>query len=249
MGIRLYSYTTSTHLRNRPPKSPLRIFASFACALATMCTLEAAIVNGGFEDDAYSLDSIPQAPLTGWSKTPGPETTVVGEDTGLGGPPWGLSPHSGSIAARFSSGASETGAGASLSQAVVTDTAYTYDVSLWVANPLQEVGGTNNVFSLNWNGNLVALSHANLTEISSGAKIYVVASGTAWFQLLITGLPVAGTSTTLVISARNNDWATLVDDVVVQETPEPSTVLLLFTGAAILGMRRRRPASQVRGIE
>lgn len=212
-------------------------------------------MNGGFEDDADLLDPIPQAPLTGWAKTLAPDstdTTVAGEDTGLGGPPWGLAPHSGSIAARFSSGASETGAGASLSRPVDTSTGFTngnnYDVSLWIANPTQEVGSVNNVFSLSWGGILRSLSHPNLTEIGA-SKTYVLASNTTWFQLLLPNLPVSGPSTNLEISARNNDWATLVDDVVVQETPEPSTVLLIFTGAAIVGMRRRRAASQVRGIE
>lgn len=153
---------------------------------------------------------------------------------------YGLAPHAGNIAAVFHSDTNATGPGASLTQTLTTSTANTYDVSLWIANPLQQAAQVNNVFSLSWNGQLLTLSDTNLTETSPGAKTYVIASYTTWFQLLVPNLTVTGTSTDLVISARSNDWATLVDDVIVQETPEPSTVVLLCAGAALMGSRRRR---------
>ncbi len=176
--------------------------------------------------------------MTFWTiSAPDIFNNVVGVDTAV---QYALAPHSANIAAAFSSDTDATGAGASLSQMASTLPILTYDVSLWVANPIQDAANFNNVFSISWNGQLISLSNPYLTETASGSKMYVVTPSTPWFQLVVTNLPVTGAMTELKISARNNDWATLVDDVIVEPTPEPSTVVMLCAGAALLGARRRR---------
>jgi hypothetical protein len=67
-------------------------------------------------------------------------------------------------------------------------------------------------------------------------------SNTNWFQVTIGGLSASSASTNLKFIAQNNNSATLVDDVSVEETPEPSTMVLIGAGAAFIGARRRRRA-------
>lgn len=227
--------------------SRLSFAALFGVLLSFSSTVQGAIVtNGGFEDNTdFVSDPFPVAPLTGWIK---------GEVLGSGGidqnnvdglnplSMYALAPHSGDIAAAFNSTTNTitTGGFATLTQAIVTDTTKTYDVSLWVANPIQDAGNFNNVFSVSWDGALVTLSGTYIAETVPGSKIYKVTPNTTWFEITASLLPVTGTSTNLEVSARNSDWATLVDDVSIVETPEPTTLAMLGTAFLVMGLRRNR---------
>jgi hypothetical protein len=221
------------------PANFLPRFLVLAClCILTLRDAGAAIVtNGGFEDGKVQNNGVWEAPLTGWTISQVPGTTeVVGLDTTT---QYGLAPYEGNIDAAFFSNTGATGSGASLAQSLMTDPSKVYNLSLRLANPIADSGNLNNIFSISWNGALIALSGSNLT--AAGGNQYKVNGDPAnWYQIVATNLPVTGTSTNLVISARNNDWATLVDDVLVEETPEPSTVVMLGIGAALMGFRRRR---------
>ena len=165
---------------------------------------------------------------------------VNGRDTTI---LWALAPHGGNIAAAFNSDNNATGNGASLTQTLTTNPSQTYNLSLWVANPINDTGNLHNVFSIGWGGNapanLIALSGTNLVSLG-GNQYQVKGDANTWYQITATGLTVTGTSTDLVINARNNNWATLVDDVMVDGVPEPSSAMMLGVGAVVLGFRRRR---------
>ena len=202
-------------------------------------SVRGAIVNSnvGFEDDKDFSAPIAQAPLSSWviSQFPGVNEVLGRDTTSL----YALAPYEGNIAAAFASAADATGSGASIKQTLATTTGSTYKLSLWVANSIQDSGNQNNIFSVRWGGNLITLSGTFITEVST-TSTYVVTPDTNWFQIVANNLSPTGSSTTLEISARNNNWATLVDYVLVEETPEPSTVLMLGLGATMVGLRRRR---------
>ncbi len=187
---------------------------------------------------------------------------VTGTDqysfTGSGGTY--LPPHSGKITAAFYSSVNDgTVSMATLSATspnVSTDSATTYNLSFWVSNPVADPNARQNLFSVSWNGTLLDLANAGVNplsysyfsnpntgagELPGTANQYVVTPGTSWFQVYISNLtPSLGTTTGLVFSGQNNNWATLVDDVLVEETPEPTTIVMLGVGAALMGLRRRR---------
>jgi hypothetical protein len=157
---------------------------------------------------------------------------------------YALAPHSGNIAAAFYSNSNTvTDQGvATLSQVLATAASQKYDLSFYVANPVQDGMDFNNVFSVSWNGVLVALSSPFLTETAPGAKTYVVAPNSSWFQVTATGLMAIG-GDSLEFAARNSDWGTLLDDVVV--VPEVSSFgALVGGGLLVLGstVRLRRRA-------
>lgn len=198
-------------------------------------------MNGGFEDTIIDPSSpFLESSMESWVVSAPGTTTVRGEDTGLNYAPWYLAPYAGSIAASFASDNDATGAGGSLGQAPpTTDVLKTYDVSMWVANPIADAANFNNVFSVSWNGSLITLAGSGITQIGA-TQTYIVTPETNWFQITAivpgTGNPLSE----LVISARNNNWATLVDEVMFEEVPEPSAVVMLAAAAAIMGLRRRR---------
>ena len=148
----------------------------------------------------------------------------------------------------------------SISQNVSTTPGKFYDIRLWVANlPTgngagPDLGARENLFSLNWGGNatpidlslwnanFAAPNPSNPTELSNApAGAYVLTATGGWTLLLITNQPAStGATTSLTISAQNNNLATAVDFVEVTETPEPSSIVLLAAGAALAGLRRRR---------
>jgi hypothetical protein len=202
------------------------------------------VQNGSFEQILIPGPPWATSTLDGW---------LVGEILGTGGPnqnkvdgldtsfQYALGPHTGDIAAAFNSTTNTvtTGGVATLTQTLTTDPSKTYDLSLWVANPIEDSSNFNNIFSVSWNGTLVTLSGPYVTEVGL-TKTYLITPETDWFQLVIPGLSVTGTATALVISGRNSDWATLVDDVVVLEIPEPVTLILLGIGALLVAFYRSR---------
>lgn len=160
-----------------------------------------------------------------------------------------LPPQSGRITAAFYSTINDgTVAMASLSTDVPTIVGMTYDVHFWISNPIEDSNARQNLFSVSWNGTLLNLSSdprftvpSGSQELAGGTNQYVVQPNTNWFEVVFTNLaPSAGATTNLTFSGQNNNWATLVDSVIIEETPEPSTVVMLFAGAALLGARRRR---------
>ena len=214
----------------------------FLCVVMVAFSVEGAIVNGGFENAIIDPSSpILESTMAGWTVSPPASTIVRGEGTAPPFGQWGMSPKAGSIVASFVSDNDAAGAGGSLTQAPpTTDVLKTYNVSMWVANPIPDAANFNNVFSVSWAGSLITLSGGSfITEVGGSPQTYVVTPETDWFQITAivqgTGLP-----SDLVISARNNNWATLVDEVIFEETPEPSTLVMLGAGAAIIGLRRRR---------
>ncbi|MEO6739671.1 MAG: PEP-CTERM sorting domain-containing protein [Chthoniobacteraceae bacterium] len=221
------------------------------------CTLEGAIVNnGGFELDATLVapPDISFAPLTNWSPADSADGTTSVQ--GLDPNQYGLAPRAtGSIAAAFTSTSSApANSTASISQNVDTDSSKLYNLQLWIANPFQDPNARANLFAVIWNGvpvpltlwngNFAAPNPLNPPELAGTLGTYfVVAPGTDWFALTIQDLaPAAGpaTQTNIKIAAQSNSYAILVDDVAVTETPEPSSVVLLLSGAALVGIRRKR---------
>jgi hypothetical protein len=167
--------------------------------------------------------------------------------------------HSGNIAVAFAPSSNitlGTVAMGTLSTPIPTTVGTNYNLSFWISNPTAG-GAMDNLFSVSWNNVLLNLSDSNVNLVSSSnfstpnggpgqlpgtAGQYVVTPNTNWFQVIINNLPAAssGNSTNLTFSGQNNSWATLVDDVIVQDTPEPSTEVLLGIGTVLAGMRRRR---------
>jgi hypothetical protein len=195
------------------------------------------VQNDSFEDNASA--SFPQtAPLTFWT---------VGEVLGTGGPnqnrvvglnttgEYALAPRTGVIAAAFNSTTNTvtTGGLAELSQTLGTTAGQAYDLSFWIANPIQDSSNFNNIFSVSWNGVALALSNPSLG--AAGSNQYIVAPNTAWFQ--VTASLVGTGSDVLKFSARNSDWATLLDDVSVQASgvPDSGSTIAMF-GIALVGL-------------
>ncbi len=231
-------------------------------------TSNGAIVNGDFEDNADLSGPIASAPLTGWSPTTAGTAIVLGTDPffhnsnfqSLVGGTTG-----GSISALFLNDQgvkAPANSMASITQNISTTPGQFYDIRLWVANLSTTATGAGdpsareNLFSLTWNGapiDLTQLSivghehfatpnpaNPNAVELAGNSRTYVLAADSAWTLVIIPNQAAAltGLTTTLTISAQNNNNATAVDAVDV--TPEPSSIVLLIAGAAFAGTRRRR---------
>jgi hypothetical protein len=239
-------------LNKTAQKAPFGLLATLLCVVLLLVpTLNAAIVaNGDFEDNLV-LGPVNEAPLTNWSPTGSADTQIFGHNTTL---TYGVAPQSGTIAVVFSSTASApANSMGSISQTLTTDNTKQYNLALWVSNPVHDPDARLNLFSIYWNGAPVDLtlwnsnfavpnpSNPSTSELAGAPGTYVLAGDTAWFLLYIQNLtPGSGTTTNLTISAQNNDYVTLVDNVDVQETPEPSSVIMFCIGAGIVGLRRRR---------
>ena len=225
----------------------------FSMLMVAALPLKGAIVaNGDFELNT-SAGAVATAPLTNWAPANSAlaVTQILGLDTTL---TYGTVPHGGSISVAFTSDpTAPANTTASISQTLTTDSTKTYNLQLWVANPVADVNSRQNLFSVIWNGAPVNLTlwnanfatpnpaNPNATELAGAAGTYVVAGDTTWFVVNILNLvPGAGSTTTLKFEGQNNNYATLVDDVSVVETPEPSTMVLLIAGVALIGARRRR---------
>ena len=219
--------------KNNALKSFLNaIFAGAMLAIVPAATEAANIVlNPGFEDINVA-GPIPTSTLQNWTTT---ETALVNEVDGTDTTVlYGLAPHGGSIAAAFFSATNAVGAGASLTQALTTVAGQAYNLSFWLANPIDDPQNLNNAFSVMWDGNLISLSGTNL--VVDGVNTYKVQGDeTNWYQVTATGLVASGASTNLVFSARNNDWATLVDDVEVSAVPDNGPTFALL-GIALTGL-------------
>jgi len=229
------------------------IVALFGVMMAILSSLKGAIVvNGDFEQGIVP-DVISTAPLTNWTPTNSLDgtTQVFGMDTTL---TYGIAPQSGSIAVAFTSDASApANSMASISQTITTSPTKTYNLHFWISSPVADVNSRQNLFSVIWGGTMLNLSYWNpnfaapnpsrtdLVELNGAAGTYVVAGDTAWFPVDILNLtPSPGSTTDLMFSGQNNNWATLVDNVLVEETPEPSTMVMIAAGAAVMGLRRKR---------
>lgn len=215
------------------------------CMFGTPYATKGAIVNEDFENGITLVGGVSQSNLPNWTVSNNPNTFVNGTDTSS---LYGFAPHSGKIATRYFSDTGASDSGGSITQTLTTVAGQTYTISLYVANAIADTGNLNNEFSIGWGGNapanLITLAGTNVVPI--GGNKYEVAGDpnpiTVWHLVTATAT-ATGTSTDFVINARNNDWQTLVDDVMVDVVPEPSTAVLLGIGSALFGFRRRRQKS------
>ena len=259
---------TLKNFAHSAPRVRVGYFFTLLCMLLICVpTVQGAIVNGDFEDNADLSGPIATAPLTGWSPTPAGTAIVIGRDpffsdsnfrslVSAGGGTTG-----GSISALFLNDQgvpAPANSLASISQNISTTPGQFYDIRLWVANLSTTASGAGdpgaraNLFSVMWNGSAIDLSAVdpvhfaapnplNPTEIPGGPGTYVLAADSAWTLVIIPNQAAgSGSTTTLTISAQNNNNATAVDAVDVTVTPEPSSIVLLIAGAAFAGTRRRR---------
>lgn len=252
--------------RSAPSFSFVKILMLSSMFITVSQSLQGAIVNvnTGFEDNATLLPfpSISTAPLTSWN----PQGVTVPDPNPPFGPitvssvegidptsPYGIAAHSGSIASVFSSDPSAPiNSMATISQQVNTTLGQSYNIQLWVANPFQDLSARANLFSVMWGSTLVNLATIDPVhfaiqtgapgELVGASSAYIVKPASPWFVVDLSNLLATSSQTVLTISGQNNNFVTLVDDVLVTETPEPSTVALLGMGAALMGVRRRRPA-------
>jgi hypothetical protein len=128
------------------------------------------------------------------------------------------SPHSGS----FSAFLGPVGSLGFLSQTLATTPGQTYDLGFF----LQSDGGTPNQFQVSWNGSVIS-NQSNLP-----------ASGYTERDFL--NLLATSPTTPLVFGFRNDPGFLHLDDVAVNPTPEPTTLLLLGTTMTSLGLARWR---------
>ena len=223
-------------------------------------TLKATIVlTDDFETGAVNANS-PGAPINGLWTTPsiagwtlGGTQEVTGTDAFSS--PDGIykNPHSGHITAAFFSSNNGAVSTASIARDITTTNApgITYNLHFWISNPIADINARQNLFSLTWDNALLNLSTYDsrfktpnpnplANELPGGPNEFVLDPNTDWFEVSISGLTASGSSTPLKFTAQNNNAATLLDDVTVEQTPEPSTVVLLGAAAAFMGMRRKR---------
>ena len=252
-------------LKNAAPRIRVGYFFMLFCMfLICVPTSKGAIVNGDFEDNADLSGAIASAPLTNWSPTPVGTAIVIGTDPFFhnsnfnsllsGGTPGG------SISALFLNDQgvkAPVNSLASISQSITTVPGQFYDIHFWVANLSTTITGApdlsarENLFSVSWNGappvdltignaifSIPNPLNPNAVELAGAPGTYVLSAAAAWTLVTISNVQATGTSTTLTISAKNNNNATAVDAVDV--TPEPSSIVLLIAGAAFAGTRRRR---------
>jgi hypothetical protein len=209
------------------------------------------VVNGDFENLAtFNANWNPTVVL---DPLP-PNSAVSVADPAETIPRYGLTANSGSIATAFASDSNApAGSMASISQSLLTDASKTYTLHFWIENTAQISDPRQNLFSVRWDGNLLNLnavdprfkipdSSPGSPELyGGGSNQFVLDPTTTWVEIVIPDLnPNLLGPTVLKFEGQNNNWVTLVDDVLVEETPEPSTVVMLGAGALLMGLRRRR---------
>ena len=245
-------------------KIPLNVSAGFFAVIFSMLvvpasTVEGAIVffddfeNGGLITTTNSgADGSWVAPLSQWSVTP--VGSVLGCDQYSFNASTYLPPYSGKIAAAFVSATNDgTVATGAMSASISTTPSQTYNLHFWISNPTPDLNARQNLFSLSWDNHYLDLTsysptpnffslHTAPGDLPGTADQYVVKPNTNWFEIFVTNLTPNqfGSSTSLKFEGQNNNWATLVDNVLVEETPEPSTVVMLGAGAVMMGLRRKR---------
>jgi hypothetical protein len=150
-------------------------------------------------------------PWTGWIPLQGPTGGLL-----LAGVP-----HTGLYSTGFSA---TRGFRDSLEQVLTTVPGTTYEISFWLNNPFGPI--EDNDISGTWGG----------TPLFS----FVNYPATPWTEYVFDAQAVA-TQTTLSFTGRDQPAALYLDDVSVVPIPEPSSVLLLVLGAAVLrcGAHRR----------
>jgi hypothetical protein len=126
--------------------------------------------------------------------------------------------HTGIYSAEFSA---TRGARDSLEQVLTTVPGATYEISFWLTNPFD--GVEDNDISGTWGG----------TPFFS----FVNYPMTPWTEYTFVGQATAS-QTSLIFTGRDQPAGLYVDDVSVIPIPEPSSLLLLVLGAAVLRMRR-----------
>ena len=131
-------------------------------------------------------------------------------------------PHSGS----FSAFLGPVGSLGFLSQTLATTPGQGYDLSFF----LQSDGGTPNQFQVSWNGSVIS-NQSNLA-----------AFGYTEFDFL--NLLATSPTTPLVFGFRNDPGFLHLDDVALEPVPEPTTLILLGTTMAGLGLARWRRRRQ-----
>lgn len=130
--------------------------------------------------------------------------------------------HGGDYSAFFG----ETGAPASITQSVATEAGHSYIVSFWLSN---QGGSMNNIDT-----------HNTFQLLLDGDTVYATSDKSATnytlYQTYFTAVSAA-TSVGFKFQHDENFW--LLDDVVVAEVPEPSTMLMLLFGLGALALQRR----------
>lgn len=183
------------------------------------------VTNGGFETGSFSGWTVASTSCTG-----------VGSNIGTGNPGClnailsDPGPHSGSYAAYLGSGSPDT-----LTQNLNTVAGASYNVSFWLAstecNGNQGCGGLGNTapnsFAVSFGGNTL-YSQADLPAFG-------------YQEFTFTNVLATGPTTALTFTFSNVPVDFILDDVSVQAVPEPSSMMLLGTGAvSLLGAVRRK---------
>jgi hypothetical protein len=132
------------------------------------------------------------------------------------------SPHSGSFAAFLG----PVGSLGFLSQTLATTPGIRYDLSFF----LRSDGGTPNEFQVSWNGSVIS-DQMNLPAFGYTERDFP--------NILATS-----STTPLVFGFRDDPGFLFLDDVAVNPTPEPTTLILLGTTMAGLGLAWRRRHKQ-----
>lgn len=177
------------------------------------------IVNPGFE--------APGLPANSWSvfgAIPG-WTTVSGSGIEIQYNAAGA-PHSGNQLVELDSFGNS-----GMAQSVVTLPGDGYTLSFWYS-PRPGVSAVSNQIQVWWDGGLLA----TITGVGGGA--------TSWTQYSYTVLGSAALSTELrfVAVGTSDSLGGYLDDVSVENVPEPGTLLLLGSGLTGMALRRRRRA-------
>jgi hypothetical protein len=136
------------------------------------------------------------------------------------------SPHSGNSAASLG----PVGSLGFLSQTLATTPGDRYNLSFF----LQSDGFTPNQFQVAWNGSVI-LNLTNLPAFGYTEAHFLDITDGAFLNLLATS-----PTTPLVFGFRNDPGFFQLDDVAVNATPEPTTLMLLGTTMAGLGLIRWR---------
>jgi len=110
-----------------------------------------------------------------------------------------------------------------ITQTLTTTPGATYDLSFWIWHDQ----GTGTFFEVSW----------------GGAPIYSEGPGDYGWTLREFTVTSSGASTDLMFGFYNLPWFYYLDDVSVEQVPEPSSLILAGLGVAALALRRRQRAA------